>query len=77
MSDASDSDVGEEIRPPVKTKIFVNNLNGFLQKYLIQALVEQGNYEITGSIQDTTKKPAGVMAAVSKVIYNILYIVIL
>lgn len=75
MSDISDSESGEEVKPAAKTKIFINNVNGFLQKYLIKALVEQGTYEITGSTNDPSNKPAGVLASVLKVsIINITFV---
>lgn len=79
-SDDSDSDAGggegEEvvnIQPPSKTKIFVSNLDGFFQKYLVKSLVESGTYEISGSTQDTTKKLAGVQTVFVKVLNSTLH----
>jgi hypothetical protein len=66
MSDASDSEQ-EEVKPAVKTKIFVNNLDGFLQRHFIKELTEQGNYEVIGSIKDPSKKPVGVLSIVAQV----------
>jgi hypothetical protein len=67
-SDASESEAGgDDFKTQSKTKIFVNNLNGFLQKYLVKALLELGNFEISGSVEDVTKIPVGVESAVDKV----------
>lgn len=67
-SEGSDSESGDEvIKPPTKTKIFVSNLDGFFQKYLLKALVESGTFEVSGSLQDPENKPQGVISAVKKV----------
>jgi hypothetical protein len=74
-SDGSDTEEGGEEEvikvPPAKTKIFVSNLDGFFQKYLVKALLESGTFEISGSVQDTLKKPQGVQSVVVKVFYKI------
>lgn len=77
-SEGSDSESGDESikAPPSKTKVFVSNLEGFFQKYLVKSMVESGNYEISGSIQDVAKKPQGVLSSVGKVNSNHFYFVI-
>lgn len=68
-SDGSDSESTSDdviTKPPTKTKIFVSNLEGFFQKYLVKTLLENGTYEISGSVQDTSKKPQGVELVVAK-----------
>ncbi len=82
MSEDHRSETSEDSKAPLtKTKIFINNLDGFAQKYLVKALVENEHFEISGSRRGNKEKEgnkiAGVLSSVNQVVYFMLFYFIL